>query len=87
MLEYWNDEKLEKYDLDIDTYDHMNVENFPSILLDLYCNQRTPYLTVIYLIYKAGDYLLASRHDPLKCGRGESGMDDSMSDETNNLIQ
>ena len=50
----------------------------PSILLDIYCNRRTPYLTVIYLMDKAGDYLLASRHDPLKCGRGEPGMDDSV---------
>ena len=27
---------------------------------------------------KASDFLLASRHDPLKCGREEPGMDDSV---------
>jgi len=27
---------------------------------------------------KASDYLLASRHDTLKCERGEPGMDDSV---------
>ena len=78
MLESWNDEKLDKYNIDIDTYDHTNMNERPSILLDIYCNQRTPYLTVIYLMDKASDYLLASRHDPLKCGRSEPGMDDSV---------
>ena len=77
MLESWNNEKLTKYDVDVETYDHTNIENRPSILLDLYCTQRTPYLTVIYLMDKATDYLLSSRHDPLRCGRGEPGMDES----------
>ena len=78
MLELWNDEKLENYNIDIDTYDHTNMSERPSIILDFYCTQQTPYLTVIYLMDKACGYLLASKHDPLKCERGEPGMDDSV---------
>ena len=39
MLESWNDDKLNTYDIDIDTYNHTNIENRPSILLDLYYTQ------------------------------------------------
>ena len=77
-LESWDGEKLNRYNIDIDTYDHTNMGNMPSILRYHYCNQRTPYLTVIFLMDKASDYFLASRHDTLKCGRGEPGMDDSV---------
>lgn len=77
-LESWDEEQLMRHDVDLETYDHTNLSNRPSILLDCYCSQRTPYLTVIFLWDEACDFLLASRHDPLKCGRGEPGMNDSV---------
>ena len=29
MFEYWGDEKLNKYDVDIETYDHTNIKERP----------------------------------------------------------
>lgn len=77
-LESWDDEKLTRYNINIETYNHTNMANMPPILLDVYCSKGTPYLTVIFLMDKASDYLLASQHDTLKCGRGEPSMDDSV---------
>ena len=39
-----------------------------------YCSQKIPFLTVIFLWDKNVDFLLSSRHDPLKIGQGEPGM-------------
>ena len=39
-----------------------------------YCPQKIPFLTVIFLWDKHVDFLLSSRHDPLKIGQDEPGM-------------
>ena len=77
-LESWDEDQLSRYNVDLETYDHTNMSNRPSILLGCYCSQRTPYPTVIFLMDEASDFLLASRHDPLKCERGEPDIDDSV---------
>ena len=69
-FEGWNDEKLERCDIDLDTYDPSDITSRPAVLINGYCKQRVPYLTTIRLWDKASDYLVASRHDPLKIGRG-----------------
>ena len=76
-FEGWNDEKLDKYNIDLDTYDHTNIGSRPAVLINGYCNNRVPYLTAIHLWDKASDYLLSSRHDPVRIGRGEGGFDGS----------
>ena len=74
-FEGWSDAKLERYDIDIDNYDHTDVSSRPAVLINGYCKQRIPYLTAIHLWDKSSDYLLSSRHDPLKIGLGEGGFD------------
>ena len=76
LFEGWSDEKLEKHNIDLDEYDHTDVANCPAILLSGYTKHRVPYITIIHLWDKASDYLLSSRHDPLKIGNGEPGMGD-----------
>ena len=49
LFEGWSDTKLEKYDADIDEYDHSNRGGRPSILFAGYCSQKYPYLTVIHI--------------------------------------
>ena len=43
-----------------------------------YTKHSVPYITIVHLWDKASDYLLSSRHDPLKIGTGEPGMGDDM---------
>ena len=74
MFEGWSDEKLERYNIDPDTYDHTNIASRPAVLMEGYCPQKIPFLTVIFLWDKNVDFLLSSRHDPLKIGEGEPGM-------------
>ena len=45
------------------------------MLITEYCKHQTPYLTIIHLWDNYGGYLLSRKHDPLKCGRGEGGID------------
>ena len=79
ILNSWDDEKLNKYSINIDMYDHINInKNRLSILLHHYCNQQKLYPTVICLMDKACNYLLASRNDPLKCRRGKPDMDEGV---------
>ena len=56
-----------------------NVETRPAVIIAGYCKHRTPHLTIIHLWDKQGDYLLSSKHDPLKCGRDEGRMDNDES--------
>ena len=79
-FEGWNDEKLERFDVDLDTYDHTDIASRPAVLINGYCKQRIPYLTAIHLWDKVSDYLLSSRHDPVKIGRGEGGFDGTPDD-------
>ena len=74
-FEGWSDAKLQRYDIDIDNYDHTDVSSRPAVLINGYCKQRIPYLTAIHLWDKSSDYLLSSRHDPLIIGLGEGGFD------------
>ena len=82
LFEGWDDARLSRYNIDMDTYDHTDVSSRPAILIDSYSKQKYPFLTIIHLWDKDADYLLSSKHDPLKIGRGEPGMtpvDDQLS--------
>ena len=45
--------------------------------MNLYSTNRLPYITVIHLWDHLSDGLLSSKHNPLKIGRGEPGMNSS----------
>ena len=47
----WSEENNNKYDIDLETYDHTQVGNRPAILFDNYINDavKKPYLTIIHL--------------------------------------
>lgn len=49
LFESWSDEKLEKYNILIDDYDHTDVANQRAVVLSEHYKQRTPYLTIIHL--------------------------------------
>ena len=82
FFENWDDAKFEKYNIDPDEYDHTNMSERPSILINNYHTNKNPYLTMIYLWDEKVDFLLSSRYDPLNAGSGEAGMprDDEESD-------
>ena len=71
LFEGWSDEKLQRHDIDPDTYDHTNIASRPAVLMEGYCPQKIPFLTVIFLWDKNVDFLLSSRHDPLNIGQGD----------------
>ena len=74
-LETWSDAKLQKYNIDLDDYDHTDVSNRPAILFDKYHNDsHKPYLTIIHLWDAATHHLLSSRYDPFCVRDGEIGM-------------
>ena len=75
MFEGWSANKLSKYDIDLDTYDHSEIANRPAILVQCYSNHKSPFLTVIHLWDKFADYVLSSRHNPINISLGEPGMD------------
>ena len=72
-FETWSEDKFNKYDIDIDTYDHTDINSRPPILMDLYVKNKK-YLTCIFLCDSKLDYLTSSKYDPLKLGRGEAGL-------------
>ena len=72
LFETWSDEKLTKYDINIDNYDHCDISDKPSILFDGY-SKRKKYLTIIFLWDELTDMLLCSKYDPFKMGKGEAG--------------
>ena len=74
FFENWDEAKLDKYAIDPEEYDHTNMAERPSILIENYHNHRNPYLTMIYLWDEKVDFLLSSRYDPLTAGTGEAGM-------------
>ena len=47
----WSKGKKNKYDIDLETYDHTEVGSRPAILFDNYIHDavKNPYLTIIYL--------------------------------------
>ena len=72
----WNDEKFDKYDVDVETYDHTDIASRPTVLFQMYSRQKVPFLTVIRMWDKMSDFLLSSKHDPLTIGSGEIGFGD-----------
>ena len=70
LFEGWSDEKLEKCNIDPDTYDHTDIRNRPAILMDGYVKSKK-YLTCIFLWDEKMEYLISSKYDPLRIGRGE----------------
>ena len=72
-FETWSDDKFNKYDIDLDTYDHTDINSRPPILMDLYVKNKK-YLTCIFLWDSKLDFLISAKYDPLKLGRGEAGL-------------
>ena len=72
MFGQWDDAKYEKYGIDKETYDHHDVGNRPTVLIRNYHNHRYPYPIMIYLWDESKSFLLSSRYDPLKSGKGEA---------------
>ena len=74
MFEAWDDEKLQKYNVTEDTYDHTDIRSRPSILINNYHTHRQPFLTMIFLWDEQVSFLLSSKYEALKAGTGEAGM-------------
>ena len=84
-FESWSEEKRNKYDVDLDTYDHSIISKRPVICIEKY-NQdivKKLYLTIIYMWDELSIYLLSSKHDPFEKKTGEIGMESSSEDEIN----
>ena len=47
MFEGWSDAKIDKFDVDVEKYDHTNVETKPVVIIAGYCKYQTPYLKII----------------------------------------
>ena len=75
MFEDWSEEKLDKYDVFVENYDHANVKARPSILTDDYCYKKK-YLTIVFLWDEEKYYILGSKYDPLSIEIGEAGVID-----------
>ena len=74
LFEDWNQEKLDKYDIDVDIYDHTKILKPPSILMDKYVNKKK-YITVIFLWGELSYHLLSSKYDPVMIrGGNEMGI-------------
>lgn len=86
MFESWNDAKLKKYSISVDDYDHTDVAEQPSILINNYHTHIHPYLTMIFLWDERVHFLLSSRYDPLKAGRGEAEIGNDEDDEDDNSM-
>ena len=86
MFESWDDEKLKKYNITVDDYDHIDVAERPSILINNYHTHRQPYFTMICLWDERVNFLLSSRYDPLKVETGKAVMqNDDDEDDTSSL--
>ena len=84
-FESWSQEKRDKYDIDLDTYDHTIVTNRPAICIENY-NQdvvKQPYLTIIHMWDEMSINLLSSKYDPFVKEAGEIGMRSSSEEELN----
>jgi len=83
MFESWDDAKLKKYNINVEEYDHTDMAERPSILINNYHTHQQPYLTMIFLWDERVNFLLSSRYDPLKAGTGKAGMEIDEDDEDN----
>ena len=82
-FESWSQEKRDKYDVDLDTYDHTIVTKRPVICIENY-NQdvvKKPYLTIIHMWDEISINLLSSKYDPFVKDTGEIGMGSSSEEE------
>ena len=57
MFQDWSSEKLDKFDIYVESYDYTYIKDLPSILIDGYAKKKK-YLTVIFLWDKVKDYVL-----------------------------
>ena len=90
-LETWDTSKKDKYEIDLESYDHTIISSRPAILMNLYTSNRIPYIKVIHLWDHLCDGLLSSKHNTLTIGRGEPGMttpspSSSMSSSASNTV-
>ena len=74
MFVDWDQEKLNKYDINPELYDHRNIKDRPSILIDDYTS-RKKYLTILFLLDETKKYIIGSKYDPVQIGLGEAGME------------
>ena len=70
-FESWDSSKLEKDNIDIETYDHSDLSSRPPLLIHLYAKQKQPYITFIHIWDSKFKYILSSRYDPIDIGEGE----------------
>ena len=73
MFENWSDEKLNKYNINPELYDHTNIQVCPPIMIKGYAKNKK-YLTILFMLDNRKDLLLASKYDPVKIGMGEAGI-------------
>ena len=87
-FESWSEEKRNKYDVDLETYDHTIVSKRPAICIENYNRDviKNPYLTIIHMWDEMSINLLSSKHDPFQKQTGEIGMESSSEDEVTSTI-
>ena len=75
-FESWSQDKKDKYNIDLDSYDHSNVAGRPAILIENYTQDhvKKPYLAVIHMWDELTAHLLSSKHDPFESTQGEIGI-------------
>ena len=88
-FESWSEEKLNKYDINLETYDHTIVSDRPPILIENYiCDAvKKTYLTVIHMWDDLSHNLLSSKFDPFVTKGGEVGVALSSDEEINSPSQ
>lgn len=87
-FESWSEDKRNKYDVDLETYDHSIISKRPAICIENY-NQdviKKPYLTIIHMWDEMSINLLSSKHDPFEKQTGEIGMESSSEDEVTSTV-
>lgn len=52
MFESWPSEKLEMYDIDLAVYDHTDIANRHSILMDGYVKKKPPYCYIYVCVIR-----------------------------------
>ena len=87
-FESWSEEKRNKYDVDLETYDHTIVSKRPAICIENYNRDviKNPYLTIIHMWDEMSINLLSSKHDPFQKQTGKIGMESSSEDEVTSTI-
>ena len=86
-FERWADDKdkFDKYGINIDEYDHTDIDNRPIILFNLYSKNKEPYLTVIRLWDNTIDNLLCAKYYPIHIGHEEVGMDEDVCSDNHSM--